>query len=72
MLRSLAVVFCLLLGRPDALRNTVFDIPRAWASRVICSANADSEPEANSAKAVAISFADFVVSASMASRNVID
>ena len=71
-LRSLAVVFCWLFGRPDALRNLVFDIPSTCASRVICSAKADSDPEENSDKAVATSFADFVVRASIASRNVID
>ena len=70
--RSLAVVFCFLFGRPEAFLKVVFDIPRMRACRVISSAKAGSEPEINSAMAVAMSFADLVVSARMASSSAIE
>ena len=68
MVISRAVVVCWLCGNPEALRNVVFAMPKSLACCVIVLANSLSVPVRNSASALAISFADFVASAKIESR----
>ena len=72
MVMSKAVVFCWLWGSPEALRNGVLVMPRSFACWVIVFANSRSVPVRNSARALAMSLADFVAKASIAFRMVID
>ena len=71
-MRSFAVVFWRLFGKPEAFRKVVLVMPRFFAVLVISSAKLRSVPDTNSATAVAMSLADFVVSARIASCNIIE
>ncbi len=68
---SCAVVTWLRSGRPEALRNVVRCMPSPRARVVIFWANWPSLPPSRSATTVATSFADLVISASIAWRTVI-
>ncbi len=65
---SRAVVTCSRLGRPEALRNTVCDMPSWRALLVIICAKEASSPPSASASTTAASLAERVTSAIVASR----
>ena len=58
-------------GRPDALRNVVPRMPSARAFCVMSSAKWASDPPTASARAIAMSFADLVINALIASMTAI-
>ena len=70
--RSRAVESWRRLGRPEALRKVVLDMPISLALRVIMRAKLASSSPKDSAMMVATSLADFVTRARMASRTVMD
>ncbi len=67
---SRALVSWRLSGSPEALTNCVLVMPSSWARSVIRAANLGSLPPIRSARATAMSLADFTATARMASSTV--